>query len=71
MDTSLPSTAQSRAALPLPQWCRINQTFLLAEKKRRNSAHIIHTPAAMFRGLMVTQFQRPAKAQAGKQRGLQ
>lgn len=33
---------------------------------KRNSAHIIHTPAAMFRGLMVTQFQRPAKAQAGK-----
>lgn len=60
----------SGAALPLAQCCLINQAFLPAEKKKRNSAHIIHTPAAMFRGLMVTQFQRPAKAQAGKQRGL-
>lgn len=37
------------------------------KKKNRNSTHIIHTPAAMFRGLMVTQFHRPAKAQAGRQ----
>lgn len=37
------------------------------KKKNRNSTHIIHTPAAMFRGLMVTQFHKPAKAQAGRQ----
>lgn len=36
------------------------------QKNENKPAHIIHTPAAMFRGLMVTQFQRPAKAQAGK-----
>lgn len=41
-----------------------------SRKMKRNPAHIIHTPAAMFRGLMVTQFQRPAKAQAAKKEAL-
>lgn len=31
------------------------------------ATHIIHTPAAMFRGWMVMQLKRPEMAQAGKQ----
>lgn len=34
---------------------------------RAVATHIIHTPAAMFRGWMVIQLKRPEMAQAGKQ----
>lgn len=33
----------------------------------RAATHIIHTPAAMFRGWMVMQLKRPEMAQAGEQ----